>query len=88
MREKTNLNRIRAVLQEQGRTQTWLANKLGLAFATVNAWCNNRGQPYLTDLIRAAELLEVAPADLIVDGTKKERGLTSERQTSMHYINL
>lgn len=36
----------------------------------------------MTDLIRAAELLEVAPADLIVDGTKKERGLTANHQTS------
>lgn len=85
MSQKTNLNRIRAVLQEQGRTQTWLANRLGLAFATVNGWCNNRGQPYLTDLVRAAELLEVAPADLIVDGTKKERGLTIERQTPLQF---
>ena len=83
MAQRTELNCIRAVLQEQGRTQTWLANRLGLAFATVNGWCNNRGQPYLTDLVRAAELLEVAPADLIVDGTKKERGLTADRQTSL-----
>lgn len=82
MAEKTELNRIRAVLKEQGRTQTWLADRLGLAFATVNGWCNNRNQPYLTDLVRAAELLEVAPADLIVDGTKKERGLTANHQTS------
>ncbi|MCG8326634.1 MAG: helix-turn-helix domain-containing protein [Chitinophagales bacterium] len=75
-KEKEVLNCIREVLEEQGRTQTWLTKKLGLAFGTVNAWCNNRSQPYLTDLIRTAELLEVAPADLIVDGTKKEKGLS------------
>ena len=74
--KKEHLNRIREVLEEQGRTQTWLAKKLDLAFGTVNAWCNNRGQPYLTDLVRTAEVLEVAPADLIVDGTKKEKGQT------------
>lgn len=85
MAERTELNRVRAVLKEQGRTQTWLADRLGLAFATVNGWCNNRNQPYLTDLIRAAELLEVAPADLIVDGTKKERGLTIERQPPLQF---
>jgi hypothetical protein len=28
-----------------------------------------------------AELLEVAPADLIVDGSKKEKGLTPKRKT-------
>ena len=74
--KKEALNRIREVLEDQGRTQTWLAKKLDLAFGTVNAWCNNRGQPYLTDLIRTAEVLEVAPADLIVDSTKKEKGQT------------
>lgn len=74
IRTEQNLNCIREVLEEQGRTQTWLAKRLGITFATVNAWCNNRGQPYLTDLVRAAEVLEVAPADLIVDGSKKEKG--------------
>ena len=72
--KRDQINRIKAVLEEQGRSQTWLTKKLGLTFPTVNGWCNNRNQPYLTDLLRVAELLEVAPADLIVDGTKKERG--------------
>ena len=78
------LNRIREVLEEQGRTQTWLAKKLDLAFGTVNAWCNNRGQPYLTDLVRTAQVLEVAPADLIVDGTKKEKGQT--KRLTLHNL--
>lgn len=83
--KKVNLNRIREVLIEQGRTQTWLAKNLDLAFGTVNGWCNNRKQPYLPDLVKAAELLEVAPADLIVDGTKKEKGLTPKRQTFLNF---
>ena len=74
--KRIELNRIRAVLEEQGRTQTWLAKKLGLTFATVNGWCNNRKQPYLPDLVKTAELLEVAPADLIVNGSKKEKAQT------------
>ncbi len=47
---------------------------MGLNYNTVNGWCNNCEQPYLTDLVRTAELLEVAPANLIMDGSKKERG--------------
>lgn len=82
---KVELNRIRDVLKEQGRTQTWLAEQLNLAFGTVNGWCNNRNQPYLTDLVKAAEVLEVAPADLIVDGTKKEKGLMPKHQTSLSF---
>lgn len=73
--EKVALNQIRAVLEGQEKTQTWLARKLDLAYGTVNAWCNNRSQPYLTDLVRIAKVLEVAPADLIVNGSKKEKGL-------------
>ncbi|MEN0003937.1 MAG: helix-turn-helix transcriptional regulator [Bacteroidota bacterium] len=83
--KRLELNCIRAVLNEQGRTQTWLAKKLDLTFATVNAWCNNRSQPYLTDLVKAAEVLEVAPADLIVDGTKKEKGPKPKLQSLSNY---
>lgn len=79
MTDRIELNCIRAVLEEQERTQTWLAKKLGLTFATVNAWCNYRSQPYLIDLVKAAEVLEVAPADLIVDGSKKGKGLTESQ---------
>ena len=85
MGQRKEINRIKAVLREQGRTQTWLADRLGLAFTTVNGWCNNRGQPYLTDLVNAAELLGVAPADLIVDGAKIRRG-QSETLTSTNIL--
>lgn len=80
MAKKLRLNCIKEVLQSQGRSQSWLAEKLGYSYSTVNYWCNNRSQPYLIDIVKTAELLEVAPADLIVDGTKKEKGLT-ESQT-------
>ena len=32
------LNRIRAVLEDKGISQTWLAKKLGRRFSTVNAY--------------------------------------------------
>ncbi|PHN03880.1 helix-turn-helix transcriptional regulator [Flavilitoribacter nigricans] len=79
MANKKEVNRVKAVLKEQGRSQSWLAEKLGYTFATVNGWCNNRNQPYLVDIVRMAELLEVAPADLIVDGAKKGKGLTESQ---------
>ncbi len=72
MPKKKELNCIKAVLRSQGRSQSWLAEKMGMKYNTVNGWCNNRNQPYLADIVRMAELLEVAPADLIVDGAKKE----------------
>lgn len=81
MAEKKGLNCIKTVLKSQGRSQSWLADQMGLNYNTVNGWCNNRNQPYLSDLVKAAELLEVAPADLIVEGTKKEKGPMQKHQT-------
>jgi DNA-binding XRE family transcriptional regulator len=75
MKAKRHLNHIKKILGEQGRSQTWLAKKLELAFPTVNSWCNNKSQPTLTHLVEIAELLDVAPVELIVDGAKKEKGL-------------
>ncbi len=80
MSERKEINRIKVILESQGRSQSWLAKQLGCTKTTVNFWCNNRNQPYLADILRIAEVLEVAPADLIIDGSKKEKGLT-ERQT-------
>lgn len=33
-----NYNRIKEVLEEQGRTQTWLAKKLNITFRQVNSY--------------------------------------------------
>jgi putative transcriptional regulator len=84
MADKNELNRIKAVLKDEGRSQGWLAKKMGLNYNTVNGWCNNRNQPYLSDLVKVAELLEVAPADLIVDGSKKEKAQTK----SLSFSNI
>ena len=41
------LNRIKLVLVEKDRSQTWLAEQIGKSFSTVNAYCSNRQQPTL-----------------------------------------
>ena len=46
------LNRIRAVLENKGISQTWLAKKLGRCFGTVNAYVCNRSQPNLTTFLK------------------------------------
>ena len=65
------LNRIRIVLKEKGISQTWLAEKLGKSFSTVNSYVCNRSQPNLTTLLEIAQLLSVDMKDLITD--KEER---------------
>ena len=59
------LNRIRAVLEDKGISQTWLAKKLGRSFSTVNAYVCNRSQPNLTTLLDIAQLLSVDMKELI-----------------------
>ena len=66
------LNRIKAVLVEQDKSQKWLAERLGKSFSTTNAYCCNRHQPNLDTLYRIAQLLSVELKELIVDNTKNE----------------
>lgn len=65
---KRRLNRIKEVLEEQGRSQTWLAKKLGKARQAVNGICNNHHQPSLNLLYEIAEILDVKPSELLGDG--------------------
>jgi transcriptional regulator with XRE-family HTH domain len=61
------LNRIKEVLDEKGIKQTWLADKLGKSFSTMNAYSCNRKQPTLEMLNRIADILQVSVKELIVD---------------------
>ena len=67
------LNRIKAVLVEQDKSQKWLAEQLGKSFSTTNTYCCNRQQPNLDTLYRIAQLLSVELKELIVDNTKNEK---------------
>lgn len=45
------LNRIKTVLEEKGKSQTWLSKKMGKSFSTVNAYVCN---PYPTQPYNAS----------------------------------
>ena len=66
------LNRIKEVLEEKGIKQTWLAEKLGKSFSTVNGYTCNRQQPSLEVLHQIAEILHVSVKELLTD-EKKEK---------------
>ena len=57
--------RIKEVLEEKGIKQTWLAEKLGKSFNTVNSYVQNRQQPRLEVLFEIAKILEIDPKELI-----------------------
>lgn len=60
------MNRIKAVLEEKGIKQTWLAEKLEKSYNMVNSYAQNRRQPSLEDLNRIANILDVDVKDLII----------------------
>ena len=60
------MNCIKEVLENQGRSQRWLADKLGKSYNMVNAYVQNRQQPRIEVLYEIAELLSVDIKDLLV----------------------
>lgn len=61
------MNRLKAVLQSQGRTQVFLSNQLNKTPNTINLWCRNVVQPSIPDLYKISALLDVTISDLLIE---------------------
>ena len=59
------LNRLKAALAEQGKTNRWLSEQLGKLENTVYRWCANKVQPSIQQLNEIAHVLEVDVRSLI-----------------------
>lgn len=64
------MNRIKAVLNERGIKQVWLAEKLNKSYNMVNSYVQNRRQPSLEVLFEIAKILDVEVKDLISEEKK------------------
>ena len=60
------LNRLKAALAEQGKTNRWLSEQLGKSENTVSRWCANKVQPSIIQLNEIASVLDVDVKDLLV----------------------
>lgn len=60
------INRIKEILVIEGKTQVWLAEKLGKSTTAMAAICNNKSQPHLKDLKKIAMILDVDIRELLV----------------------
>jgi putative transcriptional regulator len=60
------MNRIKEILKYQGRSQAWLAEKIGKSYVVVTNYCNNKTQPSILVLKKIAEVLEVDVRELLV----------------------
>ncbi len=59
------INRLKAVLAEQAKTNKWLAEQLGKNETTISRWCTNEIQPSMDNLVAIAKLLGVDVLELI-----------------------
>jgi len=64
------INRLKAVLADQGKTNKWLAEKLDKNETTISRWCTNETQPSMDTFVAIANLLGVDVRELI-NPTKK-----------------
>ena len=62
---KKTINRLKAVLAEQNRTNKWLAEVLDKNETTISRWCTNEVQPSMDNLVAIATLLKVDVRELI-----------------------
>lgn len=67
---KKIINRLKAALAEQGKTNKWLAEKLNKNETTISRWCTNEVQPSMDTFVEIANLLNVDVKELI-NSTKK-----------------
>ncbi|MCD7972902.1 MAG: helix-turn-helix transcriptional regulator [Candidatus Azobacteroides sp.] len=63
--EKEQINRLKVVLVEKGKTGKWLAEQLGKDPSTVSKWCSNKIQPSLEILEKIALLLGIDRRELL-----------------------
>jgi transcriptional regulator with XRE-family HTH domain len=65
-----NINRLKAVLADTGKTNKWLAEQLGKDPVTISKWCTNTTQPDLQTLSRISDLLNVDIRELLTARNK------------------
>lgn len=66
--DKKKFNRLKVVLAEKGKTGRELGKLIGVGDLTISRWVTNARQPDLETLYKIAEVLEVAPCDLLEGG--------------------
>lgn len=63
---KKQINRLKIVLVEQGRTNKWLAEQLDKNNTTISRWCTNETQPAVETMVEIAQILKVDVRELLV----------------------
>lgn len=56
---KKQINRLKVVLAETGKTNKWLAEQLNKNETTVSRWCTNEAQPSIDTFVQIAQVLNI-----------------------------
>lgn len=62
---KKAINRLKAILAEQGKTNKWLAVQLKKSETTTSRWCSNNTQPSVENMLAISKLLGIDVKDLL-----------------------
>jgi transcriptional regulator with XRE-family HTH domain len=65
------MNRIKEVLKDKGISQTWLAEKTGKSYNSINEYARNVRQPSVEDLYKIAGILNISVKELLVENENK-----------------
>jgi putative transcriptional regulator len=60
------MNNIKLVLNDQGRSQAWLAEQISKSYVVTTNYVNNKTQPSIPILYKIAEALEIDVRKLLV----------------------
>jgi len=66
------MNRIKAILDQKGIKQVWLAEQLGKSYNMVHSYAQNKRQPSIDDLYRIADILNVDIKELLVSNKPEQ----------------
>ena len=61
------MNRIKEVLKDKGISQTWLAEKTGKSYNSINEYARNVRQPSVEDLYKIAGILNISVKELLIE---------------------
>jgi putative transcriptional regulator len=69
------MNRIKELLEKDGKSEGWIAEILNVDVRKVTSWCDNTTQPSLNTLFVIAKLLKVEAGEIYIsqmspDGNK------------------
>lgn len=67
------MNRIKAILEQKGIKQIWLAEQLGKSYNMVNSYAQNKRQPSIDDLYKIAEILNVDIKELLISNKPEQK---------------